>query len=164
MSTLLLRWSAVVAPVAKCLHPRQTLYSSVWVLAPAGFPNQKRLASPATYIVTRSFFDFPQKQDNRIRDIIPNPDSIGSRIKPGNLIDKFYKRANRMRTVPVELAHGYFWMIKDVRDTQGKPTLSNTHLIPTETAQQFPSLLSGVKTLSGESVEIPEYFSRQNRK
>lgn len=159
MSALLLRRSAVVAPAAKFLHRRQTLNSSVWV--PAGFSNQHRLASPAT---ARAFFDFPQKQDNRIRGIIANPDSLGSRIKPGNLIDKFYKRANKIRTVPVELAHGYFWMIKDIGAAQGKPTLSNTHLIPAETAQQFPKLLSGVKTLGGEPVEIPEFFSRKNRK
>jgi ATP10 protein len=151
MSALLLRRSAVVAPAAKYLHRRQTLNSSDWVFA----------ATPAN---TRAFFNFPQKQDNRIRDIIANPDGLGSRIKPGNLIDKFYKRANKTRTVPVELAHGYFWMIKDTVATKGKPTLSNAHLIPTETAQQFPSILSGVKTLSGESVEIPDFFSRKNRK
>ena len=79
-------------------------------------------------------------------------------------MDKYYEKTKNTRTIPVELAKGYFWMIGDLTETGNKPTLSNDYLIPAHNAQPFPSLLAGVKTLNGERVELPEYFVRKNRK
>ena len=169
-SVVLWRSAAVVVPsVARYPHSRQTLNSSVWVSAAATAASSIRGSNQSintTITTTRWFFHVaPQQDDQRIRGILTNPDSLGSRIQPGNVIDKFFKRANKTRTVPVELAHGYFWMIKDLRTTLGKPTLSNPQLIPAETAQRFPSLLSGeITTLAGESVELPDFFVRKNSK
>lgn len=113
-------------------------------------------------VAARNFFFFEEKEDNRIRDIQVNPDGIGSKIKPGNLVDKYYEKTKNTRAIPTELAHGYFWMIKDLASTGGKPILSNPHLIPAKNAQTFPSL-SGLQTLHNESVELPEFFLRKNR-
>ena len=79
-------------------------------------------------------------------------------------MDKYYEKTKNTRTIPVELAKGYFWIIGDLTETGNKPTLSNDYLIPARNAQPFPSLLAGVKTLNGERVELPEYFVRKNRK
>lgn len=112
---------------------------------------------------TRSYFFFPEKENHRIQDIRVHPKSIGSEIKPGNLVDKYYEKTRNTRTLPTELAKGYFWMIGDLKETGNKPTLTSPELIPAETAQYFPSLLAHVKTLAGERVELPAYFLRKNR-
>jgi hypothetical protein len=121
-------------------------------------------SSRASYqlISTRNFFFFEEKEDNRIRDIQPNPNGIGSKIKPGNLVDKFYEKTGNTRTIPTELAYGYFWMIKDLSNTGGKPIISNQHLIPAKNSQPFPSLLAGLQTLNGEAAELPNFFLRKN--
>lgn len=126
-------------------------------------PTLANCPAPHQSIAIRTYFFFPEKANNRIKDIQVNPKSVGSQIKPGNLIDKFYEKTRNTRTIPVELAKGYFWMIGDLKETGGKPTLSNQYLIPAENAQMFPSLLAGVTTLSGEDVELPEFFIRKNR-
>jgi hypothetical protein len=54
----------------------------------------------------------------------------------------------------MELEHGYFWMIGDLKRTENKPTSSNDTLIPEEDAQHFP-VLTGLKSLSGNVVDLP---------
>lgn len=127
-------------------------------------PRHSSCAHPQ-YMARRTFF-FPEKpSDNRIKDIQVNPDSVGSQIKPGNLMDKFYKKTGNTRTLPVELALGYFWMIEDLRKCANKPTLSNPKLISAATAQAFPTLTTNgiIKTLTGDAVELPAFFLRKNR-
>lgn len=92
----------------------------------------------------------------RIHGIQVNPDSIGSNILPGNLVYKFYKWTGNTRKVPLELVHGYFWMLNDLKATNGKPTLSNEKLIPAEEAQTFPMLM-GLESLSRKKTDLP-YF------
>lgn len=112
----------------------------------------------------RTLFDWPVKENKRIPDIEVHPDSIGAKLKPGNLVDKLNERSGKVTTLPVELAHGVFWYIKDIRTVNNKPTISNKFLIPAKNAHVFPELLAGVETLSGEMVELPTFFTRKNRK
>jgi ATPase complex subunit ATP10 len=95
----------------------------------------------------------------RIRGIVVNPDSLGYSILPGNLIYKKYNWSGNTRKVPVELVHGYFWMIWDLKNTQQKPTLSNDTLIPRWEAQAFPPL-KGLTTLADPTtkVDLPSFF------
>lgn len=100
---------------------------------------------------------FEDANPERIHGITVNPDSLGSQILPGNLVYKKYKWTGNTRKVPLELVHGYFWMMWDLRNTNNKPTLSNESLIPEEDAQLFP-VLTGLKTLTGQNVELPFHF------
>jgi hypothetical protein len=93
----------------------------------------------------------------RIHGIQVNPESIGSTVLPGNLVYKFYKWTGNTRKVPLELAHGYFWMVKDLKTTDGKPTLPNESIIPEEDAQTFP-MLTGLNSLSKETTDLPYFF------
>lgn len=100
---------------------------------------------------------FEDANPERIRGINVNPKSIGTVILPGNLVYKKYKWSGNTRKVPMELEHGYFWMMWDLRNTEGKPTLSNETLIPEEDAQLFP-MLTGLKTLNKEKADLPFFF------
>jgi mitochondrial ATPase complex subunit ATP10 len=95
----------------------------------------------------------------RIRGIHVNPDSLGSQVLPGNLVYKKYKLTGNIRKVPLELVHGYFWMLNDLKVTNQKPTLSNTDIIPSREAQLFPTL-TDVRVLSDPDtpVDLPSYF------
>eukprot|EP00934_Nitzschia_sp_Nitz4_P003093 Nitzschia sp. Nitz4//scaffold78_size91513//76429//77579//NITZ4_004937-RA/size91513-snap-gene-0.142-mRNA-1//-1//CDS//3329558154//3083//frame0 len=94
---------------------------------------------------------------DRIEGIQVNPDGIGASVLPGNLVYRHYKWTGNTRKVPLELVHGYFWMVNDLSATQGKPTLSNDALIPAAEAQAFP-MLFGLESLSGEKTDIPYFF------
>lgn len=93
----------------------------------------------------------------RVHGIRVNPDSIASGVLPGNLVYKFYKWTGNTRKVPLELAHGYFWMLNDLKATGGKPTLPNESLISEDEAQTFP-MLTGLSSLSKETTDLPYYF------
>jgi len=93
----------------------------------------------------------------RIHGIQVNPDGIGSTVLPGNLVYKYYKWTGNTRKVPLELVHGYFWMLNDLKATNAKPTLSNETLIPEEGAQTFP-MLTGLESLSREPTDLPYFF------
>jgi hypothetical protein len=99
----------------------------------------------------------------RIRGIQVSPDSVGNNILPGNLVYKKYRFSGNTRKVPMELTHGYFWMMWDLRNTDGKPTLANETLIPEEDAQLFP-LLTGLKTLNKDKADLPFFFVENNGK
>jgi len=47
-----------------------------------------------------------------------------------------------------------------MRDTDGKPIISNNTLVKVEDAEMFPSL-DDVSTLDGENVTLPEFFVRE---
>ena len=98
----------------------------------------------------------------RIHGIEVNPESLGHGVLPGNLIYKTYKLTGNTRKVPLKLAHGYFWMVTDLKKTDSKPTLSNTKLIPQKDAQLFPTL-EGLTTLEdlGTDIELPIFFLEQ---
>jgi len=111
--------------------------------------------------------DDPKKHLPRLEDANPerihgiqvNPDSIGYNVLPGNLIYKTYRLSGNTRKVPLELAHGYFWMVRDLKATNQKPTLSNDSLIPANQAQDFPTL-ENLTTLDDleTPVDIPMVF------
>ena len=107
--------------------------------------------APACPNITRSYFNFPEKEDHRIRDIIVHPKSVGSEIKPGNLVDKYFPITKNTRTVPTDVAKGYFWMVGDLKETDNKPTLANEELT------EWVEGLSGLRTIISDSVyaEMP---------
>ena len=115
-------------------------------------------------IAIRSFATTDDKTDfskllknanpDRIQGVVVNPESVGNKILPGNLVYKKYKWSGNTRKVPMELDHGYFWMIGDLKRTENKPTLSNDTLIPEGDAQHFP-VLTGLQSLSGNVLDLP---------
>ena len=106
---------------------------------------------------------FEDANPTRIQGINVNPNGIGNRVLPGNLVYKYYKWTGNTRKIPLELAHGYFWMLSDLKKTGGKPTLPNDELIPEEEAQQFP-LLTGLESLSKIKTDLPYAFITDKRK
>jgi ATPase complex subunit ATP10 len=90
-----------------------------------------------------------------------HPDSISKSILPGNMTIRKNRSGDEKKRY-TELVYGYFWMIKDLRKTDDKPVLSNDKLIPESIAKPFPAL-TGLKSLSGEKVDIPAHFLRKNR-
>lgn len=98
----------------------------------------------------------------RISGIKVNPDGLGYGVLPGNLTYKTYKWSGNTRKIPLELAHGYFWMISDLKKTNNKVVLSNEKLIPEGEAQLFPTL-EGLTTLDdlNTSVDLPLFFLEQ---
>ena len=100
---------------------------------------------------------FEDANPTRIQGINLNPNGIGSNVLPGNLVYKYYKWTGNTRKIPLELAHGYFWMLSDLKKTGGKPTLPNDELIPEEEAQTFP-FLSGLESLSKIKTDLPYAF------
>jgi hypothetical protein len=115
---------------------------------------------PPTTTIIKDYTKLQRLEDanpERIRAIQVHPDSVGRSILPGNLVYKYYKRTGNTRKVPVELEHGYFWMMWDLQKTNNKPTVSNEQLVPEQEAQTFP-LLKGVKSLSGYKTELPFFF------
>lgn len=118
--------------------------------------------SPANSGNKKEFAKLPRLEDanpERIPGIEVNPDSLGHGVLPGNLIYKTYKWSGNTRKVPLELAHGYFWMVKDLKQTDQKPTLSNETLIPQNEAKIFPTL-EGLTTLDDlkTSIDLPLFF------
>ena len=110
----------------------------------------------------KEFTKLPRLEDanpERIHGIEVNPDSLGYGVLPGNLIYKTYKWSGNTRKVPLELAHGYFWMVTDLKKTNQKPTLSNEKLIPEKEAQVFP-VLEGLTSLEDleTKVDLPFVF------
>jgi ATPase complex subunit ATP10 len=96
---------------------------------------------------------------------------------PGEVV---YKKtiAGKERWQPVTLEYGYFWMLRDLRQTNDKPFISNTQLIPENEAKVFP-YLSGLSCLDNKTsdmnnavnkssdtvttIDIPAYWLRKNR-
>ena len=75
--------------------------------------------------------------------IILNPKStISNRILPGELLIKTNKRTGVKKTVPIDREMGYFWSIKDLGETDGKPLLTNAGAIDISRARDLPSLSS----------------------
>eukprot|EP00533_Pseudo-nitzschia_delicatissima_P010503 CAMPEP_0116089770 /NCGR_PEP_ID=MMETSP0327-20121206/6597_1 /TAXON_ID=44447 /ORGANISM="Pseudo-nitzschia delicatissima, Strain B596" /LENGTH=339 /DNA_ID=CAMNT_0003580973 /DNA_START=29 /DNA_END=1048 /DNA_ORIENTATION=- len=110
----------------------------------------------------KEFAKLPRLEDanpERIHGIEVNPDSLGYGILPGNLIYKTYKWSGNTRKVPLELAHGYFWMVTDLKKTNQKPTFSNEKLISEKEAQVFP-VLEGLTSLEDldTNVDLPFVF------
>lgn len=66
------------------------------------------------------------------------------------------------RNTHVKHAFGYFWAIKELERTDKKPLLSNDDIIPSYEAQTFPKL-SGLTNLLDETVDLPDFFTRNNR-
>lgn len=99
----------------------------------------------------------------RIKDIQMNPNGLGNKILPGNLVVK--KVRDEERHIQAERAMGNFWMMKDLKETDAKPILTNSLLIPEQDAQVFPSLGQWITLEEGSQPvhQVPEFFLRNNR-
>mmetsp|Transcript_16442 Transcript_16442/g.35782 ORF Transcript_16442/g.35782 Transcript_16442/m.35782 type:complete len:362 (+) Transcript_16442:161-1246(+) len=122
-------------------------------------------SSPSNNNNDKEFAKLTRLEDanpKRISGIQVNPDSLGYGVLPGNLTYKTYKWSGNTRKIPLELAHGYFWMVSDLKKTNQKPTLSNETLIPEGEAQMFP-ILEGLTTLDDldTNVDLPLFFLEQ---
>jgi len=99
----------------------------------------------------------------RNRTLLMNPKGYSHAILPNNLTHKTNERTCETQVVSVYQAFGYFWEIKDFRDTGGNPILSHDALVPSDKAELFPDL-EGARTLTGEDVSLPEFFMRDRRR
>eukprot|EP00586_Coscinodiscus_wailesii_P011185 CAMPEP_0172498086 /NCGR_PEP_ID=MMETSP1066-20121228/109130_1 /TAXON_ID=671091 /ORGANISM="Coscinodiscus wailesii, Strain CCMP2513" /LENGTH=289 /DNA_ID=CAMNT_0013271213 /DNA_START=131 /DNA_END=997 /DNA_ORIENTATION=- len=99
--------------------------------------------------------DYPERNAS----IRMNPKSISRDILPGNLTYKIDLRTEERRLVHVDRAHGHFWMLKELRDTNDKPILANDSLIPAESAQLIPPLRD-LTRLTGQTVHFPDCLIR----
>lgn len=91
-----------------------------------------------------------------------HPDSISRKIlPPGNMVWQRSKpRKGRVRQQKyLELEYGYFWNIRDMKNTNEKPILSNETLIPEKDSKVFPKL-EGLKSLASPSqqINLPDFF------
>lgn len=109
-------------------------------------------------------FDNQTPSNHRHSGIVVHPDSIGAQILPGGAMVNRTTRSGQVQTRYTELVHGYFWMLKDLKKTEEKPTLANTTaLIPENEAKVFP-MLSALQSLStGDRVDLPAFALRKNR-
>lgn len=106
--------------------------------------------------------EYTQEYAQRHSGIQLHPDSISKTILPGNFVLRETKSGGIKKRY-TELAHGYFWNIKDLKRSDNKPILLNESLIPENQAKVFPHL-SRLESLSGDTeVELPDYFLRKNR-
>ena len=125
-------------------------------------PKDEETTTTTTTTSPSSSYDWLRDANpKRIRGIRVNPDSIGSKVLPGNLVYKKFKYSGNTRKIPLEIKHGYFWMMRDLQKTGGKPTLTSESLIPEEDAQIFP-VLTGLKTLSQQDADLPFFFVDEN--
>jgi len=76
-------------------------------------------------------------------------------------MEKTHKMTGEKRMVITEHYIGYLWMMKDLKENNGKPILSHKSLVPSDDAQIIPPLT--VQDLNGDEQKIPDYFSRNSR-
>ncbi|KAL7533190.1 hypothetical protein ACHAXR_005094 [Thalassiosira sp. AJA248-18] len=98
----------------------------------------------------------------RNKNIIMHPEGLGQKIVPGNFVIKKNPKTGAEKKVILEHALGYFWAFKDLTVTDKKPILSNETLIPAAEAEKFP-VLKELVNLHEEVVDIPDFFTRNNR-
>ena len=77
--------------------------------------------------------------------------------------------AGKERWQPVQLEYGYFWMLRDLRQSEEQPIVANSTLIDETQAKLFPTL-TGLQCLdetssssNNSSIEIPAHWLRKNR-
>ncbi len=94
--------------------------------------------------------------DNRIPQIRMHPSGLGQRVLSGGFV--MDKRGKKQY---LEMALGYFWMIKDLSVTGNKPILSNETLIPEREAEPFPTLYD-LTNLNNEKTVLPDHIIDSN--
>jgi len=101
--------------------------------------------------------------DQRIQDIHMNPEALGNKILPGNVVIKTVR--DEERKILAERALGNFWMMSDLKRTDNKPILTNKQLISEAQAQVFPSLRDWItlEEASQAVQQVPDFFLRNNR-
>ena len=95
----------------------------------------------------------------RHEGILMNPEGLSRKILPGNLVEQV-TASGTTRQRYVELVHGYFWMVKDLRQTDEKPILPSW--IPSKEAKVFPTI-TNLTSLSGNRVDFPDALLQSNR-
>lgn len=82
-----------------------------------------------------------------------NQKGISHTIRPGNMVEKVLK--NGEKRIVHNISLGRFWMLKDLRETENKPIISNNAIISVQSAEMLP-LLKGLKSLNGAVVDLPK--------
>jgi hypothetical protein len=85
-----------------------------------------------------------------------HPSGLGQRVLSGGFV--MDKRGKKQY---LEMALGYFWMIKDLSVTGNKPILSNETLIPEREAEPFPTLYD-LTNLNNEKTVLPDHIIDSN--
>jgi len=107
-----------------------------------------------------------REMQKRHQGIEMNPDGLSQLILPGEYVVKTNQKTGSKKMVSIERSLGYFWTIKDLKDSNNKPILSNSKLIPSDIAQVFPPLGDvgkSLTTLTDERITLPRFFTRNNR-
>lgn len=108
-----------------------------------------------------------KEMEKRHKGIIMNPLGLAKEILPNNYVVKTNQKTGAKKMIAVERSLGYFWYVKDLKDTNNKAVIANEELISIEDAQVFPPLNelkdSSLQTLNGEVVSLPDFFIRDNR-
>ena len=107
------------------------------------------------------------EMEKRHKGIIMNTAGISQYVLPGDQTVKTNQKTGTKKMVAIERNMGYFWFIKDLKDTENKPVIANDELIPLDDSQVFPPLNAmndgSLKTLTDEEVSLPQFFTKDNR-
>jgi len=107
------------------------------------------------------------EMEKRHKGIKMNQNSISQFILPGDKMVKTNQKTGTKKMLAIERNMGYFWYLKDLKDTDSKPVTANEELISTNDAKVFPPLNAQIngslKLLTGEEVSLPHFFISGNR-
>lgn len=107
------------------------------------------------------------EMEKRHKGIKMNQNSISQFILPGEKMVKTNQKTGTKKMLAVERSMGYFWYLKDLKDTDSKPVVANEQLIPSDVAKVFPALNAQIdgslKSLEGKEESLPHFFTSGNR-
>jgi len=107
-----------------------------------------------------------KEMQKRHQGIEMNSDGLSQFILPGEYVVKTNQKTGSKKMVSIERSLGYFWYMKDLRDSNDKPIRSNSKLIPPSIAQVFPPLGDvgePLTTLTDQRITLPQHITRNNR-
>lgn len=107
------------------------------------------------------------EMEKRHKGIKMNHNSISQFILPGDKMVKANQKTGTKKMLAIERNMGYFWYLKDLKDTDSKPVVANDETIPPNIAKVFPPLnaqMNGsLKSLAGKEESLPHFFTSGNR-
>ncbi|KAL7562210.1 hypothetical protein ACA910_013465 [Epithemia clementina (nom. ined.)] len=94
-----------------------------------------------------------------------HPESISQYMFPDKTVHKEILKGGTTKNIrmPIELEHGYFWMLRELRHTNNKPIVANPLLIPEKEAHELPPLTVTPMAATNKTVLLPDHLIQQNR-